>query len=181
MIRTVRTLAVLAVLSLVASTARADYLLHLVESDFQAPRSMKVPKAHSMGFLVPERLPAGSEVCIGFQNDAANGNKGKISGVLEIFRGSTSIGRGTVAGGVQGNFFVRCLFTNAPLEIGDFVIGDVKMKKLPKLATGDTFAVAVLIFPAGSPTREAADRAPRPWVLESHDWQRMRAPANDER
>jgi hypothetical protein len=170
----------LAVLALAASAASADYLIHFVESDFEAPRTMKVPKSHSMGMFVPERVPAGTEVCIGFQNFANNGNKGKINGTLEIFRGSQSIGRGNVSGKVQGNFFLRCLFTNAPLEIGDVVIGDVKMKKLPALQVGEPFFVAAVIFPAAGSNREVQTRAPRPWVPDGHDWERMRAPAAEE-
>lgn len=176
MLSRTRIAATLAALTLLASAASAGYVAHFVESDYQAAQVMKVPKKHSMGMFVPERLATGSEVCIGFQNVATNGNKGKIKGVLEIFRGGQSIGRGNVAGKVRGNFFLKCLFTNAPLEVGDIVIGDVTMIKLATLQVGEPFSVAVVLFPAGAP-RQANGRAPKPWTVERHQWRTMSAPA----
>lgn len=164
---------------LVASTAFAGYFIHFVESDYEATRAMKVPKKHSMGMFVPQNAPAGTELCIGFQNDATNGNRGKIKGTIEVYRGATLIGRGTVAGKVQDNFFVRCLFTVEPLLIGDAVFGDVTMKKLPPLAAGDLFATAVILLPAEGAARTVTTRAPRPWTIERQDWGRMSRPAAD--
>lgn len=176
MVSRLRIAATLTALALLASAASAEYLIHFVQSDYEAAHAMKVPKKHSMGMFVPQRLATGTEVCVGFQNAANNGNKGKIKGLLEIFRGAQSLGRGTVSGKVSGNFFLKCLFTNSPLEVGDVVIGDVTMKKLPKLATGEPFSVAVVLFPPGSTNRQAAGRALRPWTVDSHAWRTMRTP-----
>lgn len=139
---------------LAGSTLQAGWIVHGVDSAFQADRDGQPhPGSLSLAMLVPRNFDAGALLCVGYANTVQNGNRGRVRARCEIARAGEIVTRSEFRSRVRGNVASDCVAV-APLEVDDLLRCDLRFRNFARLGVddetgGDALGVGAFIVPLG--------------------------------